>query len=265
MHNQTTLENLLKRDKITLISSIAGITIVAWLYLYYLALGMDSMSMDHALDMPQMHHWGSVEFLLMFIMWVVMMIGMMLPSASPMILLFAAVNRKRREKKGLYVPTAFFASGYIFVWACFSILATLAQWKLHTLSLLSSMNMASTSPVLGGVILIGAGIFQWTSLKYACLTHCRSPLDFLMQDWREGQWGAFTMGVKHGGYCLGCCWVLMLILFVTGVMNLLWVAIIAAFVFLEKAARSGLWIGRVAGILLIGWGVWIITEKFFFK
>jgi predicted metal-binding membrane protein len=121
--------------------------------------------------------------------------------------------------------------------------------------------MVSTSPVLGGALLITAGVFQWTPLKNACLTHCRSPLSFLMTDWREGRWGAFSMGLKHGAYCTGCCWFLMALLFVAGVMNIWWIAIIAVLVLLEKAISKGFLVAKIAGVLLILWGVWIIVPR----
>jgi predicted metal-binding membrane protein len=150
--------------------------------------------------------------------------------------------------------------GYLVVWTGFSALAALAQWALHAEALLSPM-MVSTSPVLGGALLIAAGLFQWTPLKHACLKHCRTPLSFLMTGWREGRPGAFGMGLKHGAYCAGCCWFLMALLFVAGVMNIWWVAAIAGFVLLEKAAPKGLWIGKVAGVLLATWGIWMILHE----
>ena len=150
----------------------------------------------------------------------------------------------------------FFLLGYLAVWTGFSALAAVAQWILHALALLSPM-MVSTSPLLGGVLLLVAGVFQWTPLKSACLTHCRSPLSFLMTDWGEGKWGAFFMGLKHGAYCTGCCWFLMALLFVAGVMNVWWIAIIALFVLLEKVVPQGLFVGKVAGVLLVAWGVWM--------
>src|ERR1700690_3554352 len=178
-----------------------------------------------------------------------MMVAMMIPSAAPMILTFAMVNRKRREQERPFVPTGIFLLGYLAVWTGFSALAAVAQWILHARALLSPM-MVSTSPILGGGLLIAAGIFQWTPLKNACLTHCRSPLGFLMTDWREGRWGALFMGLKHGAYCAGCCWILMALLFVAGVMNLWWIAIIAVLVLLEKVAPKGFGVGKIAGVFL---------------
>ncbi len=184
---------------------------------------------------------------------------MMLPSAAPMILTFSTVNRKRREQEQPFVPTGIFVLGYLAVWTIFSALAALAQWALHATALLSP-TMASTSPFFGRALLIAAGVFQWTPMKHACLRHCRSPLSFLMTDWREGKSGALRMGLKHGAYCTGCCWFLMALLFVAGVMNMWWVAIIAGFVLLEKVAPKGMWIGRIAGALLIAWGAWMMLR-----
>jgi predicted metal-binding membrane protein len=133
------------------------------------------------------------------------------------------------------------------------------MWGLHTAALLSPM-MVSTSPLLGGALLVVAGAFQWSPLKRVCLTHCRTPLGFLMGEWREGTWGALRMGLRHGSYCVGCCWVLMALLFVTGVMNLLWVAAIAAFVLVEKVAPAGPWLSRVTGLLLAGGGAWVVVR-----
>jgi predicted metal-binding membrane protein len=143
------------------------------------------------------------------------------------------------------------------VWTGFSALATVAQWGLHVAALLSP-GMVATSPWLGGGLLLAAGIFQWTPLKNACLRQCRSPVNFLLQSWREGPTGALVMGLRHGAYCAGCCWFLMALLFVAGVMNLLWVATIMAFVLLEKAAPKGDWIARFGGALLVGWGLLVI-------
>lgn len=247
---------VLKRDRIIVLCGLAALVALSWAYISYLAQDMRNMDMEMA--MPQTQVWSVADFTLMFVMWAVMMVAMMTPSAAPMILTFAGASRRRRERQSPYAPTAVFVSGYLVVWASFSVLATAAQWGLHTASLLSPM-MASTSSILGGVLLLAAGIYQWTPLKYACLRHCRSSLGFILNEWREGTWGAFLMGLKHGGYCVGCCWFLMALLFVAGVMNLLWVAAIAGFVLLEKVVPAGHLVGRVAGVMLVGWGVWIFA------
>lgn len=253
-------ETVPRRDRIIVLSGLAVITALSWAYVASLALDMQNMNMNMGTEMamPRMVAWGVADFGLTFVMWAVMMVAMMTPSAAPMILMFAGINRRRRKQQVSYVPTSVFLLGYLVVWAAFSVLATAAQWGLHTASLLSPM-MATTSPILGGVLLLSAGIYQCTPLKHACLRHCRSPLGFVLNEWREGRWGAFLMGLKHGGYCTGCCWSLMALLFVAGVMNLLWVAAIAGFVLLEKVAPAGHQVGRVAGVMLVGWGVWMVA------
>jgi predicted metal-binding membrane protein len=187
-----------------------------------------------------------------------MMLAMMVPSAAPVILLVAAVNRRRRERGAAAVPTAIFLAGYLLVWTGYAALAASMQLALHNAALLSPA-MASVNPLLGGGLLIAAGLYQWTPLKRACLAHCRSPVHFLSAEWREGAAGALRMGAKHGSYCVGCCWLLMALLFVAGVMNLLWVAAIAGFVMVEKIVPRGEWVGRVAGLALIGWGAWLLA------
>ncbi len=252
------LERILERDRMVILGGVVGLTALAWAYIEYLAWGVRSMGTGMAVEMamPQMQSWGAVDFALMFVMWAVMMVAMMVPSTAPVVLVFAAVNRGRRQQQGPFVPTGAFLLGYMVVWSGFSALATLGQWGLHAAALLSP-TMVSTSPLLGGALLLAAGVFQWTPLKHACLAHCRSPLGFIMSEWREGIGGALVMGLKHGAYCVGCCWFLMGLWFVAGVMNLLWVAIIAAFVLVEKVAPAGPWVGRAAGLLLVGWGVWM--------
>ncbi len=257
MQNATSLEALLKRDRMVMVSGLAGISVLAWAYIIYLAWNMQHMDMEMA--MPQMQAWGVVDLVLLFAMWAVMMVAMMVPSAVPLILIFASTNRKRKERKDPFVHTAVFLTGYLLVWTGFSALATMAQWGLHSVALLSPM-MKSTSSILGGVLMVAAGIFQWTPFKNACLAHCRSPLGFVMAHWREGTRGALTMGLEHGSYCVGCCWFLMALLFVAGVMNLIWVAIIAAFVLAEKVLPRGDLVGHVAGGMLVLAGIVLLSR-----
>ena len=249
------METLLKRDRALVIAGIAVISALAWLSMLYLAPGMQGGMQAMSMEMvkPRLQSWGGVDLLLMFIMWTVMMIAMMTPSAAPMILMFATVNQRRGDQEGPIISTGLFLTGYLIVWTGFSAVATFAQWQLHAAALLSPA-MTSASPVLGGWLLIGAGVFQWTPLKRACLKRCRTPLGFLMTCWRDGRRGAVAMGLHHGAFCVGCCWILMGLLFVAGVMNLLWVAAVAAFVLVEKALPRGAWIGRAMGSVLIVWG-----------
>jgi len=194
----------------------------------------------------------------MFVMWWAMMIAMMLPSASPMILFFARIQRGQKDKGAPFVPTSIFTMGYLVTWGVFSMLAAGAQWGLERVGLLSAM-MTITSGLFAGMVLLVAGIYQLTPLKHACLRHCRSPLLFIMQHWRNGTSGAFRMGIDHGAFCLGCCWFLMALLFVGGVMNLYWIIGLAIFVLLEKTIPAGHWFGSMTGIGLIVWGGWMLV------
>jgi predicted metal-binding membrane protein len=253
------LEAVLKRDRLIVGGGLAAVVALASAYTIYRAWDMRDTGMDMEMTMPRLESWGAGDFFLTFVMWAVMMVAMMTPSATPMLLTFANINRRRREQQRLFVPTGVFLLGYLVVWAGLAVAATLVQWGLHEAALLSP-RVESTSPLLGGVLLLVAGIYQWTPLKRVCLTQCRSPLGFIMSDWREGTRGALGMGLRHGTYCLGCCWVLMGLLFVAGVMNLLWVASIAVFILVEKVAPAGNWVGRATGLLLIGWGALVVTS-----
>jgi len=169
------------------------------------------------------------------------------------------VQRTRREQDRAAIPTVVFLLGYAVVWTAYAAAAALAQWRLHEAGFLSAA-MASTSARLGGALLLVAGVFQWTPLKQACLAQCRSPLSFVMTEWRDGRAGAFVMGMRHGAYCVACCWALMALLFVAGVMNLLWVAGLAVFVLAERVLPGGLVVGRIAGALLLVAGVVVLVR-----
>lgn len=249
------LENILKRDRFIIISGILLITILAWTYIIYLYQQMNSMNMESLfLAMPMNSEWTATDFALMFLMWSVMMIAMMMPSAAPLILIFAMVNRNREPQQQPLVPTAYFLLGYLLVWMGFSLVATSLQWYLQYLDLLSP-EMKTTNHLLGGIILTAAGIFQFTPLKKTCLTHCRTPVDFIHHHWKEKTGGVIQMGITHGIYCLGCCWILMALLFVAGIMNLLWVVLIALFILVEKVFPSQKLITALGGITLIVLGI----------
>ena len=252
MQSGSVLESVLRRDRMVVVVGIAAIAALAWAYLAYLALGTEEMGAGMA--MVQMRSWTPTDFALMFLMWSVMMVGMMTPTAAPMILMFATINRQRRDSQAPYIPTGLFLSSYLLVWTAFAAVATTANWGLHANGLLTSMMGASASRYVGGGLLVVAGLFQLSPFKSACLNYCRSPVSFIVNDWREGHWGALTMGLRHGAHCLGCCWALMGLLFVLGVMNLLWIAALAAFVLLEKAAPAGRVISWASGMLLLAWG-----------
>lgn len=245
--------SLLTSQRAAIVAALASLVVLSWLYLFDEARQMAAMDPD--MVMPPK---GAADLLLLLAMWWVMMIGMMLPSASPMILTFAAINRNRRARGQPYTPTALFTAGYLLAWGGFSVAATLAQWALEQASLLAPMAMKTTSPLLGGLLFIAAGLYQLTPLKSACLASCRSPFDFVMNHWRDGAGGALRMGVSHGLYCLGCCWILMALLFAVGAMNLVWVAALTAVVLVEKLLPGGEWIARIGGLLFITWGAWLV-------
>jgi predicted metal-binding membrane protein len=257
------IDRLRKQERLLLLGGICAVTALTWGYMAHEARTMNMTGVCRCAGMkmsgPDLQPWSKDELLPLFLMWSEMMVAMMLPSATPMILTFAAVNRKRAELARPFTSTIVFLSGYLLVWVAFSAIATVAQWILHSFSLLSSM-MVSTSATLGAALLIAAGIFQWTPFKQSCLAHCSNPLGLLMNDWREGNRGALTMGLRHGVYCTGCCWLLMLLLFVTGVMNVWWIAILSVFVLLEKALPRGNALGKVAGLALIIWGIWMLLK-----
>jgi len=240
------------------LAGLLGVCVLAWSYVVYMGWGMEHMDAGAEMAiMPRMVAWQGVDLFLVFAMWAIMMVAMMLPSATPMILVFVQVNRRRRLRSESYVPPAIFVAGYICVWVVFSLIATLAQWGLLEARLVSPM-MVSTSPALGGGLLICAGLYQFTPWKHACLSKCRSPLAFVMSEWRDGVRGAFIMGLRHGLFCTGCCWLLMALLFVAGVMNLFWIAALAAWILLEKALPDVRWLYNATGLLLIGWGIGVL-------
>lgn len=258
--SEAALETLLRRDRVIVGAALAALTVAAWLYLLHLASAMSDMPgmPGMAMAMPALHAWSWVEVGVLVVMWGVMMIAMMTPAAAPMILMFSTIRRRRTAEGRPAVPTAIFILGYLAVWTIYSVVAALGQAGLHSAAMLSPA-MAATSPLLAGGLLVAAGVFQWTPLKRACLAACRSPLSFLMTGWREGRAGAFVMGLRHGLYCLGCCWALMALLFVAGVMNLLWVAVIAVAVLVEKVVPRGDLVGRLAGVVLIAAGVLLVA------
>jgi predicted metal-binding membrane protein len=249
------LESLLRRERLIVGGCLVAVVVLSWLYLLHLKAAMDMSGMDMpGMVMLDTQAWGAITLLLLFVMWAVMMVAMMVPSATPMIFAFLSLNQSRSATNRPLVPVGIFLLGYLVVWTAYSAVATLAEWGLHQATLLST-TMAATSPALNGGLLVAAGVFQLTPLKRACLKSCRSPLSFLMSEWRNGAGGAFVMGLRHGAYCLGCCWILMALLFVAGVMNLFWVAVIALLVMAEKVLPKGEVLGYITGIALVAAGV----------
>ncbi len=293
MSEASLLEVALRRDRSIVIGGIFIVIVISWIYILMgagmgmTAFEMSSLAMSSSEEssamamqnteidmasstgmgeamrsahatMAQLTTWTPGYALIMFFMWWVMMVAMMVPSASPMLLLFAAVNRKQRTQGSPFVSTSVFGAGYIVAWGGFSLLAVGVQWGLERAGVLSAM-MSSTNVLLTGLVLLAAGVYQFTPLKNACLRHCRTPMDFVAHHWRTGSFGAFRMGIEHGVFCLGCCWTLMALLFVGGVMNLYWIAAIAVFVLLEKTIPTGHKLGALTGIGLILWGGWTVA------
>jgi len=257
------VDRLIRRDRFLIGIGLAATTVLAWIYLFRIAADMNAMSaeaqMHAAMGMANMHAWGVSDWLGLFAMWAVMMIAMMVPSAAPLILLVLGVYR-RREDSTARVAAHCFLVGYVLVWTGFSAIAAALQIGLHRAALLEP-DMRLGSPILAAVILLAVAVYQWLPIKGTCLTHCRSPLGFLSQYWREGALGGLMLGVRHGLFCLGCCWLLMTLLFVVGVMNLMWVAILTGFVLIEKLVRGGALAARIASVAVAGWGIYLLISR----
>ncbi|NBB85072.1 MAG: DUF2182 domain-containing protein [Bacteroidetes bacterium] len=249
----SSLHAVLQRDRLLIAAGLAALTLLAWGYMTAMAGRMSDAPAEMLVQA-----WGVSDFFFAFGMWSVMMMGMMLPSASPMVLTFAGISRRRTPNHFL-LRTSLFVGGYLLVWVGYSAGAALLQGALRTAALLTPMG-ASTSPLLAGGLLVMAGGYQWTPLKDACLTGCRTPMGFLIAEWRPGRRGALVMGWRHGWTCALSCWATMALMFVLGAMNLLWMAALTAFCLIEKMAPAGDRVGRAAGVLFIGWGLWLIAR-----
>lgn len=240
------------RKRVLVPGGLIVLTALSWAYLLLLSTRMGDM--QSPLAMPMTSAWTRTDVGLMWSMWAVMMAGMMLPSAAPMVVAYATTRSSgRTQVRG---STPLFITGYLTAWSVFAAVATLAQWLLHEQALVDAMG-TSSSRWLGGFLLVSAGVYQFTGLKEACLSKCRTPLAFLLTNWRDGRRGALAMGIHHGSLCIGCCWTLMALLFVLGVMNLWWIALVAAAVLLEKTVRVDA-ISRLLGAALMVWGAGLI-------
>ena len=245
------MEILIERDRLWIALGLVGAIALAWVYLL-----RESAATGPMTGMT-IRAWGAADWLGLFAMWAVMIVGMMLPSAAPVIMLILGAYRLRGDANARLAAVAFIG-GYAIVWTAFSAVAAVGQLALHRTALLSN-DMRLQSVVVSGVLLLIAGVYQWLPVKNRCLVHCQAPLAFLTQRWRPGVAGGFSMGVNHGAFCVGCCWLLMTLLFVLGVMNLFWIAVLAAIVLLEKLSSHGLLAGRVVGLAAIAWGMYLIV------
>lgn len=229
-------------------AAIVALGVAGWAALAWLAFDMDHPLAR--LTMPETARWTSANAVAIFGMWAVMMAAMMLPSALPITLTFVHLSLRRRES----ARAGAFVAGYLLVWAAFSLAATALQWSLQRLGGFDPMNAGVAMPISVALLVI-AGLYQFSPLKRLCLARCRTPMAFLLGEWRAGNAGAFAMGLRHGMFCAGCCWALMLLLFAGGTMNLRWVAALAVAVAIEKLAPQGERISPILGVLLIAAGL----------
>jgi predicted metal-binding membrane protein len=263
---------VVRRDRAIVSIALIILTLLAWLYVLRLAADMEMGGMDmtgtrmvstgiRMVMTSRLQAWSGAEFAFIFLMWSVMMVAMMLPSATPIVLLYARVGRMAAVDGEPFAPTGWFAAGYLLVWFGFAFAATSAQCGLERAALLTPM-MESASNAVGGILLIMAGLYQWSPLKDTCLAQCQAPLLFIQRygGFRRNVLGALEIGVRHGAYCVGCCWALMTLLFVGGVMNVLWIAAIAALVLVEKVVVGGRFVSRAAGAGLIIAGVCLLVQ-----
>jgi predicted metal-binding membrane protein len=251
------VELLLRRDRQIVVVALVSVAALAWMYtIFGVGMGVSAFEMSpmpgtvasgNNMDLPTA---GMSHIFVLLAMWWVMMIAMMLPSAAPVILLTAALNRRSTSNHPPYGSAAFFTIGYLLAWLFFSLIAVVGQLVLESNGLLSTM-LHSNSTYLSAGLLLAAGVWQFSSIKQACLRHCRSPVEFITRHRRRGNRGALLMGLHHGTYCLGCCWFLMALLFVGGVMNLYWIAGLALFVLVEKLFSRGVLFSRITGAGLI--------------
>ncbi len=268
MADSPAIEALLRRDRIIVAVGLLVIVALSWLWLFTGAgTGMSSWAMTTWSFPPPISSapamtmaWPLSYWLIMLTMWWVMMIAMMTPSAAPMVLLHARVSRHAQARGRMppaVIPTGLFFTGYLASWFLFSLVATALQWGLEQAGLVHGMRMWSLSRPLSGALLVAAGAYQFSALKAVCLEHCRAPTEYLSKHWRAGRWGAFRMGLGHGAYCVGCCWVLMALLFVGGTMNLIWIAGLSILVLGEKLAPAGHRLAHLIGALMIAAGLWL--------
>ena len=235
------------------LAALVVLSMTGWGLVLWSAANMSSPLVS--LMMPMTSDWAVKEVVAVWLMWAVMMGAMMLPSAIPMLVIHRRIAA-RRDPETLHANRWFLAA-YLLTWALFSLVATTLQWNFQRADVLSHM-LRAQGALVGGGILVAAGIFQLTPLKAVCLRKCRTPIGFLLTNWRAGRRGAFQMGLKHGYYCIGCCWSLMMVLFVGGVMSLTTIASLSGIVALEKLAPRGELIARLSGGLLVAWGFWLI-------
>ncbi len=244
----STTPSLLQRERYLILGVLLVLAALAWGLLIWQAPMMNNQAMGLTMGMSTV---------LFIAIWAVMMVAMMFPAAAPMILMFGAVYAGKRRQEQPYVPTWIFVSAYLLVWTLSGVLAYFLAIEVEKLAG-QSMWLMENAPRIGGAILVTAGLYQLSPLKNVCLSKCRTPLQFLLTSWHDGYAGAFRMGIEHGVFCLGCCWLLFVILFPLGLMNLAVMALVTALIFAEKALPIGRQISRLAGVGLIVYGVLVM-------
>jgi len=261
---------VLRRDRIIVILALTLLTALTWSYLLWLStdMGMDGMDMSGfrmipsgmGLMIPGEQPWQGMEFVFVFAMWAAMMVGMMTPSAAPMVLMYARMGRQTKPHDTPFAATVWFTSAYFLVWMAFALLATLVHWAFERTALLD-YTMAGTSNIVGGLLLVSAGSYQWTRVKDLCLAQCQKPFAFLMRNggFRSDAPGSLMLGLRHGAYCVGCCWALMAVLLTAGVMSPLWITVLALLILLEKVTPFGRWIASIAGMVFVAAGAWLFS------
>jgi predicted metal-binding membrane protein len=266
-------EAVLRRDRFIILAALLLLIALAWAYLFRLAAGIPMPSGLQGMSMSGMDMAGAmgpavkpVDFtdaLLTFVMWLVMMVGMMTPAVAPTILLYARVGRSAAVQQKVFASAGWFAGGYFLAWAGFSLVATAAQIGLRDAMLLTAMLKSANDP-LSGIMLVAAGLNQWSPWKDSCLEHCRAPLLFIQRHggFRPQARASLLLGLRHGLYCIGCCWALMLLLFVGGIMNIAWIAGLAVLVLAEKLWSRGRLLSRLVGIAAIAGGLFLIVRDF---
>jgi predicted metal-binding membrane protein len=264
------LDQLIRRDRVIILAALFGLVALAWAYVLWIAADIDMGAMDRTgfrmipagigIMAPALAPWSGFEFAIVFVMWTIMMVGMMAPSVAPMVLIHARVARQAAFRQTPFPATAWFALGYLAAWLTFALAAATAQWGLERASLLTP-TMESATDTVAGLILLVAGIYQWTPAKDVCLAQCQAPLAFIHRHggFRRDAAGALSLGIRHGAYCVGCCWALMTLLFAVGIMNVLWIAGLAVLVLLEKISPAGRLISRIAGVAMMASAAWLLA------
>lgn len=248
----------LARERLAILSVLLALAALAWVFVIRQAASVSAPAMGGGMSAPAGLTMG-MGVALFLAVWVAMMVAMMFPSAAPMVLMFNAIAAGKKQRRQTYTPTWIFVAGYLLVWTLAGVVAYLAALGLDALASHSTALMRN-APRIGGAALLAAGVYQLSPLKRVCLAKCRTPTQFLMTSWRSGNFGALRMGVEHGAYCLGCCWLLFVILFPLGMMNIAALAALTALIFAEKTLPIGRFAATLAGIGLIVYGALVVAS-----